>query len=92
MKLHKTIGIVTDVSKMWWIKIKLKAVRVSPTDGAAFPHKAAVKYSVDGREYTAKVYIPWRLIPPEVGAQVAVMYAEDRPRLSFIDCFGGAEK
>lgn len=85
----KTTGTVTEVKRIWWIKVKLKAVRLHPTDGVAFPHKVKVKYEVDGKEYTAKVYIPWRLIPPEIGGEVEVLYADERPRLSFIDCFGG---
>lgn len=90
MKLNRTTGTVVEVKRVWWIKVKLKAVRVSE-DGSAFPHKAAVRYEVGGREYTARVYIPWRLIPPEVGARVGVMYDEGRPALSFIDCFGGEQ-
>ncbi|MDE7362942.1 MAG: sugar ABC transporter permease [Oscillospiraceae bacterium] len=92
MKLNRTTGTVTGVSKMWWIKVKLKAVRVDPSDGVAFPHKAEVRYEAEGKEYTAKVYLPWRLIPPEVGDEVGVLYAEGRPQLSFIDCFGGRRK
>ncbi len=86
---RKTTGTVTDVKTIWWIKVKLKAVRTSSTDGAAFPHSIRVKYTADGKEYTAKVYIPWRLIPPEVGDEVEVLYSDGRPRLSFINCFGG---
>ncbi|MCM1164629.1 MAG: sugar ABC transporter permease [Lachnospiraceae bacterium] len=92
MKLHTTTGTVAEVKKLWWIKVKLKAVRVSPTDGAAFPHGVRVKYAVNGKDYTAKAYLPWRLIPPEVGSEVAVLYADGRPRLSFIDFFGGGKK
>lgn len=87
----KTTGTVIEVKKIWWIKVKLKAVRLHPTDGVAFPHSVKVRYAVNGNEHTAKVYIPWRLIPPEVGDEVGVLYADGRPRLSFIDCFGGKQ-
>lgn len=76
----KTTGTVTEVKTIWWIKVKLKAVRLHSTDGVAFPHSIRVKYTVDGREYNKKVYVPWRILPPSKGAEVAVSYDEDRPR------------
>lgn len=75
----KTTGTVSEVKKIWWIKVKLKAVRLHPTDGVAFPHSVNVKYTVGGREYNKKVYVPWRILPPSKGAEVTVNYDENRP-------------
>lgn len=76
----RTTGTVTEVKTIWWIKVKLKAVRLHSADGVAFPHSIRVKYTVDGREYNKKVYVPWRILPPSKGAEVAVSYDEDRPQ------------
>ena len=86
----KTIGTVTEVKRIWWIKVKLKAVRLHPEDGVAFPHSIKVKYTADGREYCKKVYVPWRILPPSKGAEVAVSYDKDRPQRSMVG-FGGSE-
>lgn len=75
----RTTGTVTEVKAIRWIKVKLKAVRLHPTDGAAFPHSIKVKYTVGGKEYNKKVYVPWRILPPPKGAEVAVNYDTDRP-------------
>ena len=75
----KTTGTVSEVKKIWWIKVKLKAVRLHPTDGVAFPHSVNVKYTVGGRQYNKKVYVPWRILPPSKGAEVTVNYDENRP-------------
>lgn len=80
----KTTGTVIEVKKIWWIKVKLKAVRLHPTDGVAFPHSVKVKYTVGGREYSKKVYVPWRILPPQKGAEVAVNYNEDRPSVCMV--------
>ncbi len=75
----RTTGMVMEVKKIWWIKVKLKAVRLHPADGVAFPHSVKVKYTVGGREYSKKVYVPWRILPPPKGAEVTVNYDADRP-------------
>ena len=79
---EKTTGTVIEVKKIWWIKVKLKAVRMHPTDGVAFPHSIRVKYTVDGKEYNTKVYVPWRILPPPIGDEVVVNYNADRPSQS----------
>ncbi|MBD5129661.1 MAG: sugar ABC transporter permease [Ruminococcaceae bacterium] len=86
----RTTGTVTEVKKIWWIKVKLKAVRLHSEDGVAFPHNIKVKYTVDGREYYKKVYIPWRILPPPKGAEVTVSYDENRPQRSMVG-FGGSK-
>ena len=75
----KTTGTVIEVKKIWWIKIKLKAVRMHSADGVAFPHSIKVRYTVDGKEYIKKVYVPWQILPPSKGDEVAVNYNTNRP-------------
>ncbi len=75
----RTAGTVIEVKKIWWIKVKLKAVRLHPLDGVAFPHSVKVRYTVGGKGYVTKVYVPWRILPPSKGAEVAVEYDTDRP-------------
>lgn len=74
-----TTGTITEVNKLWWIKVKLKAVRVSPTDGVAFPHSAKIKYTVSGKDYAKKLYLSWRILPPSIGTQVTVNYDPKKP-------------
>lgn len=74
-----TTGTVAEVKKIWWIKVKLKAVRMHPTDGVAFPHSVKIKYTADGKDYTKKIYFSWQITPPPVGAQVTVRYDTQKP-------------
>lgn len=74
-----TTGTVTEINTLWWIKVKLKAVRMSPTDGVAFPHSAKIRYTVGSRNYSKKIYLSWRILPPSVGAPVTVNYDPRKP-------------
>ncbi len=74
-----TTGTITEVKTIWWIKVKLKAMRVSPTDGVAFPHSAVIKYTVGSRDYSKKIYLSWRIMPPPAGTQVTVSYDPKKP-------------
>lgn len=85
----KTTGTIIEIKKIWWIKIKLKAVRLHPTDGVAFPHNVKVKYTVSGREYLKKLYVPWRILPPQKGAEITVEYNKDRPSVCRVGVIGG---
>lgn len=80
-----TTGVVTEVKRVWWIKVKLKPVMTYSTDGAVFPHTAVIKYTVNGKDYIKKLYIPWRIVPPAKGAEVTVHYNEGRPRLCMVE-------
>ncbi len=81
----RTTGVVTEVKRVWWIKVNLKAVRSHSLDGAVFPHTAVIKYTVNGREYVTKVYIPWRIVPPLKGAEVTVLYSKERPNRCMVE-------
>ena len=74
-----TTGTVTEIKTLWWIKVKLKAVRLGPTDGVAFPHSAKIKYTVGGKEHNKRIYLSWRILPPSEGAQVTVNYDPKKP-------------
>ncbi|MBD5111884.1 MAG: sugar ABC transporter permease [Ruminococcaceae bacterium] len=81
----ETSGIVTDVKKIWWIKINTKPIRRHALDGARFPHFATVKYAVDGVEFTKRFYISWRIDPPLKGTEVIVRYNSENPKRCKID-------
>lgn len=81
---RETTGVITEVKTVWWIKVKLKPVRTHSLDGVAFPHTVAVEYTVNGRKYVTKVYIPWRIVPPQKGTEVTVLYNDERPKLCMI--------
>lgn len=82
-----TTGTVTDVKTLWWIKVKLKAVRMHSTDGVAFPHSVKIKYTASGKDYTKKIYLSWQIIPPPVGTQVTVRYDPKKPSRCEIGLF-----
>lgn len=75
----KTLGTVTAVKKLWWIKINTKPIRAHALDGALFPHTITVKYSVNSIEYVKKKYVRARLAPPQVGETVDVYYSAKKP-------------
>ena len=75
----QTEGIVISVKKQWWLSIRTKALKTSPSDGAIFPHIMKVKYTVDGQEYTKRVWINAGLPVPKVGSAVQLLYSLDRP-------------
>ena len=78
----RTTGIVTEVKKIWWIKVNTKPIRKHALDGAEFPHSISVRYVVGGVEFTKRAYVPWRISPPSKGDEVTVNYNADRPSQS----------
>lgn len=74
-----TTGTITQIKTLWWIKVKLKAVRMGPTDGVAFPHSAVIKYTVGSKNYSKKIYLSWRILPPPEGTRVTVNYDPKKP-------------
>ena len=75
----QTEGTVVSVAKMWWLKIKTKAFRTGPLDGAIFPHVAKIRYTVGEKEYFKRVWIPATDPVPKQGDAVRLLYDEDRP-------------
>lgn len=75
----RTTGTVTEVKTLWWIKVNTKPIRKHALDGALFPHTIAVKYEVNGIEYTKKAYVSVKKDTPPRNAEVAVYYNEAKP-------------
>lgn len=75
----KTLGTVTAVKKLWWIKVNTKPIRTHALDGALFPHTITVKYSVNGIEHIKRKYVRARLTPPAVGETVEVCCRAEKP-------------
>ncbi len=75
----ETTGKVISASKQWWFKVKTKAIRLHPLDGAEFPYIIKVAYSVDGKDYSKRKWIKAGKAVPTVGASVTVVYDENRP-------------
>lgn len=75
----KTIGTVVSVKKQWWLKVNTKPVRMHALDGATFPHIIKVRYVVNGTEYCKRKWIKACNTPPAVGAELTVLYDENKP-------------
>jgi len=66
----RSIGIVIEAKKQWWLKINKKPLRTHALDGATFLYIIKVKYTVDGNDcvkrkgfrfsYTLKKLGKWR--------------------------------
>lgn len=75
----ETEGTVLSASRQWWLKVNTKAVRIHPLDGAVFPYIIKVRYTAEGREYTARKWIGAGQPVPAVGSTVKVSYRPDKP-------------
>ena len=42
---------IIKINKLWWIKINKKNFRTAPLDGATFPYKVRIEYTVNDRKY-----------------------------------------
>lgn len=76
----KTVtGVVTRVTKLWWLKVNTKALRSNAFDGARFPHVVTVEYTVNGKLYACRKLVGVFMQCPQVGESVLVSYHPDRP-------------
>ena len=75
----QTTGTVAAATKLWWLKINSKPIRMTAADGAVYPHVVRVAYSVDGKEYTVRKWIHPGHPVPAVGSRVPVSYCAERP-------------
>lgn len=80
----ETMGIVTSVTKLWWLKINSKMARVHAMDGAIFPFLVKVKYEVNGKNYICRKWISAGNNVPNKESMVQVFYCEDNPSKSRI--------
>ena len=81
---HLAAGVVTNSKTCWWLKVNTKPVRKHALDGAVFPHIITFQYTVDGKTYQGKRYVPPRYAAgfdasPKVGDGIRVWYEPDRP-------------
>ncbi|MBE6008125.1 MAG: hypothetical protein E7235_02880 [Lachnospiraceae bacterium] len=77
-------GIVTDVKKCWWIKVKTKPVLTSYSDGVKYPHTVHYEYEVMGEKYTGSKTLGYMVTPPNKNAYITVYYDIDDPSESTI--------
>lgn len=80
MSVSQTTALVTAVKECWWLKINTKPVRSHSLDGAVFPHIITVKYTVNGKEYSKKKYVSYKLPCPGTGDRLTVLYENSRPK------------
>lgn len=79
---QKTVGTIVSAKKQWWLKVNTKPVRMHALDGATFPHIIKVSYVVNGIAYFKRKWIRACDQPPTVGAEVTVLYDENKPSKS----------
>ena len=77
-------GVVTEVKKCWWLKVKTKPVITNYSDGVKYPHKVCYKYDVMGESYTGSKTLSYMITPPNQNAYVTVYYDPDNPSESTI--------
>lgn len=91
--LAKGVSVPSTVTKVylcWWLKINTKPVRRFSGDGAVYPHIITFRYTVDGTEYTGKLYIPVRYHVPPKGTTIEVFYDPEKPQDYACYAFGPA--
>lgn len=76
----KTEGIVTDVRTWRFLKVNTKPMRVTASDGAAFPHRILFRYEAEGGPYTGSRVLSPSTDCPAVGDRVTVYYDEEKPQ------------
>lgn len=72
-------AMIASVKKCWWLKINTKAVRFGPLDGARFPHIITFTYSVNGKEYCGKRWLPYYIDAPALGSHIKIYYDVNTP-------------
>ena len=76
---QQTSGTVIAATRQWWLKVNRKPVRAHAADGAEFPYVLKVAYTVDGKAYTKRKWLPAGSPVPAVGSSVQVAYPPDKP-------------
>lgn len=73
------MGRVTEVRRIWWIKINTKPVRKHAFDGAEYPMLICFSYEAEGAGYSGKRVINYTRRCPAVGEALTVYYDPARP-------------
>ncbi len=89
---QKTMGTVIGVSKQWWLKVNTKPTRRHALDGAFFPHIIKVNYTVNGKTYVKRKWIPAKASVPAEGSRVEVIYTAQKPSKARINIAVSNEK
>lgn len=88
--MTKTTGTVTELKRLWWIKINTKPARKHALDGALFLHRGKVRYTANGTEYEKWTclwdYRKWYGKIPEMGQSVSVECRDGNPAKFKIVC------
>ncbi len=72
-------GTVIAAKRQWWLKVNTKPVRKHAMDGAIFPYIIQVQYTVSGKNYFKRKWIPAGKYVPAVGTTITVCYDENKP-------------
>ena len=72
-------GKIIKTNKLWWLKINNKSFRTTPLDGATFPYKVKIEYSVNNKEYRKSKIIYWGNDSVNVEDSVVVTYKQNNP-------------
>ena len=72
-------GRIIKINKLWWIKINKKNFRNSPLDGATFPYKVRIEYTVNDRKYEKSKFIYLSNDSVNIGDSVIVTYEQNNP-------------
>ena len=76
-------GVVTEVKKCWWLKVKTKAVTIF-NDGVRYPHKVYYEYEIMGEKYQGSKTLSYMITPPNKNAYITVYYDVSDPSKSTI--------
>lgn len=72
-------GKVTKVKICHWLKVNTNHVRLTPLDGAKFPHIIHFTYSVNGKTYTGSRFVNWYIRCPVKDETITVYYDAEHP-------------
>ena len=72
-------GKIIKINKLWWLKINKKSFRTTPLDGATFPYKVKIEYSVNNKKYRKSKIIYWGNDSVNVEDSVVVTYKQNNP-------------
>lgn len=86
---HETTGTVIAAKKLWWFKVNTKPIRAHSMDGAIFPYKITVQYTVNGCTYLKKKWIKAGNPVPPIGTHFPVVCCADNPKRASVQMPSG---
>jgi len=82
-------GLVTRVSRCWWLSVHTKPVRLyASEENTVSPYIITFAYQVDGVSYTGKLFIPINYRVPQKGETISVYYDPEKPKRYACYAFG----